>query len=86
MSEQKTIPVLLEPTKDGFNFVFADGFTIGAEHNWGPSDLLKIKNALEYAYLLGLQTETPKEEDKPKKDKKQLITEKVVKGNIKETV
>jgi len=86
MSETKTQSVLLEPTIDGFEFVFCDGFRVPAEHNWGPFDLRKIKMALEYAYELGLQTETPKSEDKPKKEKKQLITEKVVKGNVKETI
>ena len=86
MSEQKTSAVLLEPTNDGFNFVFNDGFTIQAEHNWGPSDLKKIKMALEYAYELGLMKDKPKSEDKPKKEKKQLLTEKVVKGNIKDVI
>ena len=83
MSETKIHAVLLEPTNDGFEFVFNDGFRIQAEHSWDPMDLKKIKMALEYAYELGLQTETPKSE---KKEKKQVLTEKVVKGNIKDVV
>lgn len=83
MAKEK-YPVVLEPTKDGFDFVLCDGFRIGAEHNWGPGDLLKIKNALIYAYELGAQTDEEKSEKK--KESKKLITEKVVKGNITETV
>lgn len=82
MAKEK-YPVVLEPTADGFDFVFSDGFRFTAEHNWGPIDLLKIKNALIYSYELGAQTDEEKAEKK--KETKKLITEKVVKGNIKET-
>lgn len=72
-------PILLEPTDEGFDFVFSDGYRISADEEWTPSELLKIKNALTYAYNLGAGI--PNE----KPIKKSLITEKVVKGNIKET-
>lgn len=81
MAKEK-YPVLLEPTKDGFDFVFNDGFRVTADDEWRPDELLKIKNALMYAYELGAQSH----DLETKKEKKGLITEKVVKGNIKDTI